>query len=567
MKSIDKILKEETDELKNTDDAKERFKILSKELFILSFSSVARGLMVADKYAYAARLAQIALNELGGLVYGGERLTLEEMDFLTKGSSKHVVRPGSYTDKLGLTTVQKKELGNMLGLKSFAGLDSHLSSKTGQWAEWIRNLSVSEEQKSVLPIHGWESSQSKELIAFQHLLVVKCFRPDLVSVAVREFVTSVFGDSFLDCIATIDLNVIVKEENSKNGIEPFLLISLPGYDSSAQVELLVQTREMGAKFEALAMGSPEGYPIAEAAIKKSAKEGTWLFLKNVHLSSAWLAKVERDLSLMKNVNKKFTLFLSMEHNDKVPSNLIRMSNCIIFEPPVGLKPALIRSFSTLVPEVVNKAPKVRARLQFLLTWLHSIVLERLRYTPVGWTKGFEFGASDLRCGVNAVNEWVDKSAGQHNGQLTVNQIPWDALQALCAKVLYGGRIDNIFDQARLDAFVKSVMVKQSFDKNFALCNAWDDKAKKLVPLIKMPDASSFDEFKAFIDGLPDIQSPELLGLPSNADVLLATRFGSNVLHTLEICVLADASTGDEAQDVSGSDDAQTRAKKKKRKKK
>ncbi len=47
--------------------------------------------------------------------------------------------------------------------------------------------------------------------------------------------------------------------------------------------------------------------------------------------------------------------------------------------------------------------------------------------------------------MDAVDEWIDKTAcGKAN--VPPNQIPWDALQALLEQIIYGGRIDNEFDQ-------------------------------------------------------------------------------------------------------------------------
>lgn len=88
--------------------------------------------------------------------------------------------------------------------------------------------------------------------------------------------------------------------------------------------------------------------------------------------------------------------------------MIRRSQVLIFEPPVGIKSSLLRTFKGLPPARVNRAPAeryvrlltsailcpprvlFRSRLYFLLAWLHAVVLERLRYVPVGWSKGFEF---------------------------------------------------------------------------------------------------------------------------------------------------------------------------------
>ena len=85
----------------------------------------------------------------------------------------------------------------------------------------------------------------------------------------------------------------------------------------------------------------------------------------------------------------------MEFNDKVPSTLLRTSYKIVFEPPSGIKASLSRTYKTVCSAGrSDAAPNERARLHFLLAWLHAVILERLRYTPIGWTKTYEFNEAD-----------------------------------------------------------------------------------------------------------------------------------------------------------------------------
>lgn len=57
-----------------------------------------------------------------------------------------------------------------------------------------------------------------------------------------------------------------------------------------------------------------------------------------------------------------------------------------------------------------KAPNERARLYFLLAWLHAILQERMRYTPLGWSKKYEFTESDLRVACDMLDVWIDSVA-------------------------------------------------------------------------------------------------------------------------------------------------------------
>src|SRR4051812_16192691 len=97
-------------------------------------------------------------------------------------------------------------------------------------------------------------------------------------------------------------------------------------------------------------------------------------------------------------------------------------------------------FASIPASRINKAPAERARLYFLLAWLHAMVLERLRYAPVGWSKPFEFSESDSACAMDVIDEWMDRTA-QGRVNIHPSKIPWDALQTTLEQVIYGGRID------------------------------------------------------------------------------------------------------------------------------
>jgi dynein heavy chain 1, cytosolic len=71
----------------------------------------------------------------------------------------------------------------------------------------------------------------------------------------------------------------------------------------------------------------------------------------------------------------------MEINPKVPVNLIRMSRVLMFEPPPGMKANLKQSLESIPSLKLQKGPSERTRIYFLLSWLHAIIQERLRYSP------------------------------------------------------------------------------------------------------------------------------------------------------------------------------------------
>ncbi len=46
----------------------------------------------------------------------------------------------------------------------------------------------------------------------------------------------------------------------------------------------------------------------------------------------------------------------------------------------------------------------------MVCWLHAVVQERLRYTPLGWAKKYEFSEADLRVACDTLDACVDATA-------------------------------------------------------------------------------------------------------------------------------------------------------------
>lgn len=145
---------------------------------------------------------------------------------------------------------------------------------------------------------------------------------------------------------------------------------------------------------------------------------------------------------------------------QVPVNLLRAGRIFVFEPPPGMKANMLRTFSNIpvarmckvrsqivkqsvgffythsfffirrmkvsnvcltlngfsgslvyhAVVLLSQSPNERARLYFLLAWFHAVIQERLRYAPLGWSKKYEFGESDLRSACDTIDTWLDDTA-------------------------------------------------------------------------------------------------------------------------------------------------------------
>ncbi len=88
--------------------------------------------------------------------------------------------------------------------------------------------------------------------------------------------------------------------------------------------------------------------------------------------------------------------------------LVKRSIKFIFELPNGIKQSVRRTYKLTYSSLrSDRLPKERARLHFLLAWIHAIIMERLRYVSTGWSKKYEFSEADLRCALDVIDQFID----------------------------------------------------------------------------------------------------------------------------------------------------------------
>merc|ERR1711892_252124 len=295
------------------------------------------------------------------------------------------------------------------------------------------------------------------------MLVVQALRSDRLPAAASEFVAVVLGKDFVKTSEKeVDMADVVETQIAPS--TPILMCSVPGYDASSRVDDLAA--EMNRPVASIAIGSAEGFNEAEKAINTAVRTGKWVLLKNVHLAPSWLVTLEKKLHSIQ-AHSGFRLFLTCEVNPKLPVNLLRAGRIFTFEPPPGVRANLLRTFSTVSASRMMKPPNERARMYFLLAWFHAIVQERLRYSPLGWSKYYEFTESDLRVACDTLDTWIESTAmGRTN--LPPEKVPWKAIRTLLSDCIYGGKIDNEFDQRLLSSFLEKLFVPASFEGDFNL---------------------------------------------------------------------------------------------------
>ncbi|EMC91770.1 hypothetical protein BAUCODRAFT_126763 [Baudoinia panamericana UAMH 10762] len=356
--------------------------------------------------------------------------------------------------------------------------------------------------------------------ALKDLLLIKLLRVDRLIPATERFINALFGQAFLE--VTEDLGRIAKETLASS---PIALCSSPGFDASYKVEQLVE--RSGAKCTSVAMGSNESVASADSALAVAAANGSWVLVKNVHLAPDWLQNLVKRIDSLKP-NDDFRLFLSMETSPKIPSSLIRASRVLMYEQPAGIRANMRDTLSSLPDQAVQQ-PVEKARVHFLLSYLHAVVQERLRYAPrLGWKGFWEFNDADYDCSAFIIQWWMDKVAhGRSN--VAPRGIPWKMLRVLVA-LMYGGKVDDAEDMSQLQMLADRTMTAEAFEEGFNLVGEVAGDASIGVPL---PSGTTKKDFLQWVKELPEREPPTYLGLPANAEKLLLIAHAEEMLRNLK----------------------------------
>lgn len=266
-----------------------------------------------------------------------------EMDFLIKCTPKPGVENSlDWLPKNAWDCVQ-----GLIQLEEFRNFAQNLEKDAPtRFKDWYNEM---EPEKIKLPL-DWKKLDQ---MPFKKLLVLRCLRPDRITVAMQQFVRSVLpnGEAFVDMDSKSSFTEILGQAiTDAEAANPIFFILSPGADPVKEVEKNAKLRgiESGKTLHIIALGQGQD-EIAKRRIEEGNREGHWVFLQNIHLMPRWLIELEKILDNFGGEggggNANFRLFLSAEPSKGVPIGILDRSIKLTNEPPSGLKANMKRAWT------------------------------------------------------------------------------------------------------------------------------------------------------------------------------------------------------------------------------
>lgn len=406
----------------------DRVHLLSGIVTEFGFNYTRRGLLDADKLTVATMLAM-------RILVLTKQITHDEVDLLIRAPPDPSAKPLPEAMKTWLTEAIWSQLQMLESsspiFKSVSGaLTQNLEQDSLGWRRWYGE---SRAETADLP------RSFRDIAPFYRLLLLRVLRPDRLSSALTQFVHDNLGNQFVEQ-EPFDMDKTYEESSC---LSPFFFVLFPGTDPTPTIEHLgrrLGITEANGKLVNISMGQGQEQ-VAVNALNKSAKEGGWIMLQNIHLMQNWLKTLERGLELVEEfASPDFRCILTSEApsalqgplQELCPESILQKCIKIADEAPSDVKSNLRRAWSKFNQDNIDACmmPKEFKACLLSLCFFHSLIQGRIKFGAQGWSRKYPFNDGDLTISQTVLKNYMNAAFQQEN------DVPWPDLRYIVGEIMY-----------------------------------------------------------------------------------------------------------------------------------
>ncbi|KAK3247052.1 hypothetical protein CYMTET_43439 [Cymbomonas tetramitiformis] len=495
-----------------SDDLSERLKILEVYTMDFMYTMVCRGLFEEHKLLFSFLLCSAWLRD-------SDFIKFTEWNFLLRGAPAVMPDGGPSNPAPDRFNEQKwKEIIHLSeNVAAFGNLVKSMTSDIDSWLDWIDNSEPhAHRPPEVLIDPKAEGEEPGQLNEFHHLMLVKVFREEKVTMAASMYVGAKLGKEFVES-KPWSLTEVFADTSSNT---PVIFILSTGADPTGMLQRFAAEKGWvaGERLQIVSLGQGQG-PIAKMLIEKAVKTGDWVCLQNCHLAKSWMLELESIVEGLGNgsveVHEDFRLWLSSMPALTFPVLVLQNGIKLTNEPPKGLKANIKRTFFDMNEEYYAGCSKVGTwkKLLFSLAFFHGIIQERRKFGPLGWNIRYEFNNSDIECSMMTLHMFLEEQ----------EVIPWEALSYVIGQINYGGRVTDDLDRRCLLSILGQYVLKDVLGDAYRF-----SKSGKYYA----PTEGSLAEKLEYIAQLPAEEAPEVFGMHENANISFQLRDAKTLMDTV-----------------------------------
>ena len=364
----------------------------------------------------------------------------------------------------------------------------------------------------------------QKLSDFERLLLVRCMREDRALLSAQDYISNAIGKRYIDS-RPLDLRAVEDEANCRC---PIAVLLSQGADPTASIMDLA--KRMKKQLRTISLGQGQE-PAARKLINTAVTQGSWVLLQNAHLGLKFVGEIESTVIKLEEINPKFQLWMTTEPHPKFPIGLLQNSIRVTNEAPAGLRAGLKASYAWITQDLLDALSPYKSIL-YALCHLHSCVMERRRFGPLGFNIPYDFNHSDLTACVQFLQNHLS------DAEIKKRPVDWECVNYMICDVQYGGRITDEWDRRVFNTYGRAWLVPAIQESGFAFFEGY-----------RIPQGLEVDTYRKAISQLPLVDVPQVFGLHGNADVSFRTRQTGQVLSTiLEVQPKQNAGAGGETRE-------------------
>jgi dynein heavy chain len=439
--------------------------------------------------------------------------------FLKAGSALDVKaeKPNPFkwmSDKIWLNCIQLTRHGfGPDQMTFFRELCDFLQRNEAAWRKWF-----DENEPEGVPVPDYEERimMERTLGPFLRLVLVRSFREDRTSIVCSQYIEAQLDSRFTSPVT--DAITSIYEESAPR--KPVLYLLTAGSDPTFAIDELAKKKK---KFPTDKVSMGEGQEkVAREKNNNAFLTGGWVILQNSHLGIGYMNELEDVLLKTADIDEAFRLWITCEITPRFPIGLLQIAIKVTLEPPAGLKAGLSRTYTTMVSqELIDKIDHEKWRtLVFVQAFLHSIVQERRKFGPIGWCVPYEYNNSDLDACLLFLEKHVSTSV------MVGQPLSWITVQYMVAEAQYGGRITDDLDRELFNTYTSKWFVDEIFKGTFTFNNYASDYNYKI------PEGLEIQQYREAIDTIPPVDSPNIFGLHTNADLTYRLKEATEMIATI-----------------------------------
>lgn len=455
-----------------------------------SFTYIVRGLYEVHKILFVLLLTIKIDISMG-------RVAHEEFRCLIKGGAALDINTAAKKPFNWIPDTNWLHLVALGKMNGFSDLLNQIGKNEKAWRAWYEKDAPENE---ALP-GGYQTS----LDAFHKLMLVRSWCLDRTVMISKQYISSSLQPRFAES-QILDLDAMLSESNNRT---PMICLLSQGSDPSSDIENLSKKNKIECK--AISMG--QGQEVhARKLLSSFMTNGGWALLQNCHLGLPFMDELMSTILDTEVIHEKFRLWITTDVSSKFPITFLQMSIKFTNEPPQGIKAGLKRTYAWFSQDILDMNPRPQYKpLLYGLAFLHSVVQERRKFGPLGWNIPYEFNQSDLGASVQFVQNHVDELAPKA-------PISWTTARYMFCEVHYGGRVTDDYDRRLLSTYGKVWFGDHMFLDNFSFYKGYE-----------IPQLKTIEEYRASIDSLPLLDTPDVFGLHPNADISCQTKVSQSMI--------------------------------------